>query len=345
MRFKELDGLRGIFSVMIVFYHLPISFDINFENILIRHSYVFVDYFFCLSGFIISFVYSEKVLNSIDLKTFFLKRLIRLYPLHFIILGIYLIGFLLVTYDKGDFIIKFVNSLLLTNSTPLITSETGINTPSWSISSELISYLTIGMVYLFFRNRKFKFLISLTIIIFCVVSLVFFKINYFSISDFGFLRGLIGFNFGVISFYLFDFFRGSKNYKLEFLIPILLSLLFWIISSDSSNTGEVDSILIDSFSTNIIMCLTIVILLKSKKGLISSFLNYKHIQHLGLISYSVYLTHSFVFNVFELPFIKVYSSNSIFYVVLVFSVLVFSKITHTYIEVKLGNYLKSRFLK
>ncbi|NVJ64196.1 MAG: acyltransferase [Flavobacteriaceae bacterium] len=344
MRFKELDGLRGVFSVMIVLYHLPQSFDISINNLFISHSFVFVDYFFCLSGFVISFVYSDKVLSFNNFKTFILKRLIRTYPLHFFTLGLYLIGFLLVSYDNSNFGEKFLNSLLLTNSTPFITHENGINTPSWSISSEIISYTLIGIVYLLFRTRKLKFLASLTTIIICIISLIYFKINYFSTNDFGFIRGLIGFNFGVTSFYLFDFFRGKSRYKLELIIPALLFLLFWNIASDSSNTNEASSILMDSLLTNFIMCLSIILLLKSKKGLISNILNHKYTQQLGLISYSIYLTHAFVFNVFESFDFKGYSSNPIFYVVLVLTVLVFSKMTHTYIEVKLGNYLKTRFI-
>ena len=82
MRIEKLDGLRGIFSMMLVFYHYPQEYlpAFIFNNFLLRESYTFVDFFFVLSGFVISYNYST-ISNSADFFIYLKKRFIRLFPL------------------------------------------------------------------------------------------------------------------------------------------------------------------------------------------------------------------------------------------------------------------------
>jgi peptidoglycan/LPS O-acetylase OafA/YrhL len=345
MRIKELDGLRGIFAVMIVFGHLGVFFDVRYDNLILKHTYVFVDYFFCLSGFVISMIYSEEISSNKKLKRFWLKRFIRIYPLHLFVLILYLAGFLTVGYNRGDFGLKFINSVFLTNSTPLLTDQTGINNAAWSISSEMISYFLIGFVFLLFKGLTKKLLASILLICASIVILVALGKSFFSTNDYGFLRGLIGFNFGVITFYLYHNLKGNSFGYTEYLSPIFLLLLFWVIDSNVELPISKGRILISSLLTPLIMSSTILLLLISKKGVFSRFLSSSYIQHLGLISYSIYLTHPFVFNAFEMPFLKAFSSNLWFYFILIPASLIFSNITHHFIEVKLGNYLKSLWIK
>ena len=82
MRITQLDGLRGLFSVLIIFLHYPKEYlpSYIYENFIIRNSFIFVDFFFVISGFVISYNYSK---TNLDLKLFLKKRIIRLYPLLF----------------------------------------------------------------------------------------------------------------------------------------------------------------------------------------------------------------------------------------------------------------------
>ena len=345
MRLTELDGLRGLFSIMIVFYHLPQSFDINYNNIILDHSYVFVDYFFCLSGFVITMVYSNKIISSKKLKSFIQKRIIRLYPLHLFVLLLYFLGFLIVGYKEGEFYLKFFNSIFLTNSTPLLTIKDGINVPSWSISSEIISYALISVVFLISKTKQTKIFSSIIIIILSILILVFYDIPFFSVSDFGFIRGLIGFNFGVLSYFLYTEYKQKKIKNLELIFPVLMCLVFGVIVKLENTSCLNYTILATAILIPLIMSVSILVIMFSKKTIISNFLNLKYIQKLGLISYSVYLTHSFIFKVFELPLINQYSCYKMFYVVLILTVIMFSTITYNLIEFKLANYLKKLILK
>jgi peptidoglycan/LPS O-acetylase OafA/YrhL len=74
-RYETLDGLRGAAAIGVMFFHLsiiglPIAY----------HGYLAVDFFFILSGFVMSHAYETK-LRSIKFSTFLKLRLIRIFPL------------------------------------------------------------------------------------------------------------------------------------------------------------------------------------------------------------------------------------------------------------------------
>jgi peptidoglycan/LPS O-acetylase OafA/YrhL len=81
-RFHFLDALRGIASVLVVYKHAPLY--IRFRPV--ENSYLAVDFFFCLSGFVIAFSYEKRLQETLTLGRFLVARAIRLYPTY--LLGI-----------------------------------------------------------------------------------------------------------------------------------------------------------------------------------------------------------------------------------------------------------------
>jgi peptidoglycan/LPS O-acetylase OafA/YrhL len=84
-RFHLLDALRGIAALLIVFYHVVKLLPFYHVTKLLPHSgsldtYLAVDFFFCLSGFVIAFSYEQRLAVALSLKNFFAARVIRLYP-------------------------------------------------------------------------------------------------------------------------------------------------------------------------------------------------------------------------------------------------------------------------
>jgi peptidoglycan/LPS O-acetylase OafA/YrhL len=84
-RFHLLDALRGIAALLILFYHLMKLLPFYHATNLLPHSgsldtYLAVDFFFCLSGFVIAFSYEQRLAEALSLKNFFAARVIRLYP-------------------------------------------------------------------------------------------------------------------------------------------------------------------------------------------------------------------------------------------------------------------------
>lgn len=76
-----LDGLRGVAAIMVVFFHVFETFSGgDHTKQFINHGYLAVDFFFMLSGYVISYAYDGRW-NKMGLKDFFIRRLVRLQPM------------------------------------------------------------------------------------------------------------------------------------------------------------------------------------------------------------------------------------------------------------------------
>lgn len=58
--FEILDGLRGIAALAIVLFHFMEMVYVPSKNF-IAHGFLAVDFFFCLSGFVIAYAYDDRV--------------------------------------------------------------------------------------------------------------------------------------------------------------------------------------------------------------------------------------------------------------------------------------------
>src|SRR3546814_17181341 len=78
--FEILDGLRGIAALAIVIFHFMEWIYADFSENFIAHGFLAVDFFFCLSGFVIGYAYDNRM-EKMGILEFFKRRLIRLHPL------------------------------------------------------------------------------------------------------------------------------------------------------------------------------------------------------------------------------------------------------------------------
>ncbi|WP_417547980.1 acyltransferase family protein, partial [Marinobacter segnicrescens] len=79
--FTRLESLRGLAAIMVVLYHSPFRFGETSAPI-ITNSYLFVDFFFVLSGFVMAYAYGDKIRGGMGFGEYVTLRLGRLYPLH-----------------------------------------------------------------------------------------------------------------------------------------------------------------------------------------------------------------------------------------------------------------------
>ena len=80
-RFEGLDGLRGVAALLVVIFHIFETFsDGNPLNQIVNHGYLAVDFFYVLSGFVISYAYDDRW-NKMSLWDFYKRRLVRLHPM------------------------------------------------------------------------------------------------------------------------------------------------------------------------------------------------------------------------------------------------------------------------
>jgi peptidoglycan/LPS O-acetylase OafA/YrhL len=141
-RFHFLDGMRGLAAILVLFWHTPA--DLHFHG---GHStYLAVDFFFCLSGFVIAFSYETRLQQTFGLKRFAVARVIRLYPAY--LLGIVLGAFSrIILHDTrmgaAQFLLLFCIQLLILP--PLRLWPGGslfpLDDPAWSMFLELLANL------------------------------------------------------------------------------------------------------------------------------------------------------------------------------------------------------------
>ncbi len=84
--FVALDSLRGIAALMVAFHHFRTDSLLDGLTI-VRQAWLFVDFFFLLSGFVIAATYRDRLARGHGVLPFMLLRIGRLYPLHLAILA------------------------------------------------------------------------------------------------------------------------------------------------------------------------------------------------------------------------------------------------------------------
>src|SRR5882724_2358869 len=169
---RALTSIRGIAAWWIVLFHfreyVPSLAD---PSIIVGNGYLAVDLFFELSGFVIALNYGRffRHLNMTEWFRFLGRRLARIYPLHLLMLFIFLlnpfvIGFLasrslLDRYDPGYFVL----SVFLVQNWGF-TNTLAWNVPAWSISTEWMAYLLFPAIcwvtMRFARSRAHSFLLA-----------------------------------------------------------------------------------------------------------------------------------------------------------------------------------------
>lgn len=173
--FPDLDGWRFI-AFLAVFYHH--SFSTQFDYIKENSTYKFVkgttvggdlgvDFFFVLSGFLIIYllIAEKETTNRINVKNFYIRRILRIFPLYYfcVFFGFIVFPFLKtlsgVTPDENAhplFYWFFLGNIDIVNQGILPDSGTlGI---LWSVAIEEQFYLTIPFLLLIAPIRFYKWI-------------------------------------------------------------------------------------------------------------------------------------------------------------------------------------------
>ncbi len=295
MRFQSLEAFRGIAAVFVVFYHSFFTAS-SFSHFRLN-AYLFVDFFFILSGFIISYAYLDRFKNNkVTPKVFLLKRIARLYPLHlfmlFIWLGYILVKHLAFTYHVGGkdpfethTVVSFIEHLFLVQTwgTSHIMAW---NVPSWSVSVEMMAYLLFIVTALFIN--RFSDLSKLFFLLLLVISLKLLLLNdTTTLHHFKFLiNGLSTFFMGIMVYLIY---RQKTDYTLSTLRATLievslLATLFFVLNSPVQTVNYIQ----------ILFALTIFFFAIQEQGLVSRVLKHPLLQTLGLLSYSIYMIHALI---------------------------------------------------
>ncbi|RAR49108.1 acyltransferase family protein [Flavobacterium lacus] len=289
---NSLSSLRFFFSFFVFIGHLGLT------KVSVGHAF-----FIILSGFILTYVYENRLLsNTISEKEFFLKRLIRIYPLHLITLFVSFFFVISEIHDKFWFFISklFFNVFLLQAFIPIKEVYFSFNGVSWNVSVLLFCYLLFPFFIPFFSKislKKFTFLIiSALILIFLIMLFVPEKWHHavFYISP---IFRIVDFIFGIFLFKLSQAIRSREyNYNLFEIASLLLFFTFFVTANLFS-----ESLLPFAYSIYFWIPLGVLILIfNDEKGIISNKMFKRPLFiFLGTLSYPFYMWHQLFIRFFE----------------------------------------------
>lgn len=178
-----LDGLRGVAALLVVIYHIFEGFAFaettNGEGSglisTLNHGHIAVDFFFILSGFVISYAYDDRW-QTMTLRGFFKRRLIRLHPM--LVMGALIgtITFLIGGREQWDGTVTPIGgvALALLLTALMIPALPGsmhevrgngemfpLNGPQWSLFFEYIGNIIYALIIRRLSTRLLAVLVAL----------------------------------------------------------------------------------------------------------------------------------------------------------------------------------------
>ncbi|WP_145007018.1 acyltransferase family protein [Pseudomonas oryzihabitans] len=302
-RFVALDSFRGLLAVAVVLFHTYVAQAAS-ENPLIANAYLFVEFFFVLSGFVLMHTYETRLRTLCDYRDFAISRSARLLPLHLAMLGLYVlletgrllaehlgIGFNDPAFSGATAPEQFLPNLLLLQSWLGQAITGSFNYPSWSISIEYYLYLVFGMLVLKGQGHHRQWFLVIALLAF--VQLLFpvlpLKTEIF--------RGLSCFFAGACTYRLYAWIKRQNPDSFGGTLLELACLIAAIAVMTSDLPVAKKGVL-----ASLVFCVTILTF-AFERGLVSSVLHHRYFVRLGMLSYSIYLCHAAVIFLFKSAFI------------------------------------------
>lgn len=316
-----LDGLRGVAALLVVWYHVFEGYAFAAgEGVIkcINHGYLAVDFFFILSGFVISYAYDDRwkagnERHKMTMGQFFKRRLIRLHPMVLLGCVIGLVTFCIQGAQHWDgthvttsaIMLALLLAMFMIPAVPGQPNEVRgngemfpLNGPSWSLFFEYIGNILYALVI---RRLPTKALAFVTTVL-GVILIWFTSFDISGYGSFGVGWTLDGMNFfGGLLRMLFPFSMGmliardfhSWNVKGAFWIcTTLIAVLLFVPYIDGTLTiGSRPLHLNGLFESFCIIIAFPIILWTGASGNPSQDGSKKICTFLGELSFPLYLVH------------------------------------------------------
>lgn len=278
---KDIQILRGISVILVVFYHFQIP---GFRN-----GFIGVDVFYVISGYLMAQLYKPK-----KKYLFFSRRAKRLLPAYFMTLFLTILFsyYILVPSDFRQLIdqvkasLYFVPNIYFWNQNSYFTStEFNPLLNLWSLGVEFQFYLMIPLIsYIFIKNRKFLVTILVILLLASFLILTISPKTSFFLMPFR----LWEFLFGFLTYYLKEHFTPNSRIKfgwITYIVIICFSVILFPVRVYSTSAVFGHPAL---FSVLVVVATSLFIGLQ-----IPIEVTYfsKLLEKIGDYSYSIYLAH------------------------------------------------------
>ncbi len=289
-RFEALDSLRGVCAILVVMFHMPVASHWRDWG-LIQHSYLFVDYFFVLSGFVIAHAYSQRLKTSQDAGRFMVRRLGRVWPLHATVLAAY-IGLELcrlwfqidsaTPFTRDRSVESIFTNLFLIQAYNIHPSLTW-NGPSWTLSVEVGCYVVFALLLLA-TPKVWRWIGAVLAVIGAVIVLTQAKRYMNTTYDFAFPRAVYGFFLGSL---LQGLWTAIPRVKGRAATALEIATVVGVCVFIGYATGP---------ATVLVTLLFVVAVwvFAGEDGALSRLLDTKPLVTLGRWSFAIYMVHMFV---------------------------------------------------
>lgn len=296
---ETLTPLRGIAAIWVVLYHYDqLTTFTGLDHLVSQNStmllakgYLFVDFFFLLSGFILAHVYGTRFLHGINIKAswdYLWARFSRLYPLHiFCLLTHVMVACLLIlgfpnVWDKFSHMYALKGIPVHMFLAQAWGSQYWLtwNVPSWSISAEWAIYMVSPLLFWFLFQKKGLWQWIMALVSFSILmAIVQFNVKHSldTTFDWGIFRCFAEFTLGILVYNLYQkgFLKRWLSKDVFFSVMTLVTLFGLHIKIND---------------VWIIPCFVLVILtVAHNHGRVRKIMGWPPAQYLGKISYSIYM--------------------------------------------------------
>lgn len=314
--YELLDGLRGVAALLVVWYHVHEGFAFAGGGMItgINHGYLAVDFFFMLSGFVLSYAYDDRWDKGFSIKEFFKRRVIRLHPM--VILGAIIgaVTFLIqgsVQWDgthiaTSAVMLALLFAMFMIPATPGCCYEVRgngemfpLDGPSWSLFFEYIGNILYALIIRRLSNKTLAWLVL-------VLGVLHTSFAVFDISGYGSIG--VGWTIDTMNFFggmlrmLFPFsagmliarnFRAIKIRGAFWICSAILAALFCVPYLDgSARINDSWTLTLNgAFESFCIVIVFPILVWSGASGRTSHKVSTKICAFLGDISYPLYIVH------------------------------------------------------
>jgi peptidoglycan/LPS O-acetylase OafA/YrhL len=290
-RFLALDSCRGLCAVAVMLFHMD-AYTHFYGWPMVRNSWVAVDFFFTLSGFVIASAYYAKLRSFAEMGRFTIRRFGRLYPLHISVLAVY-VGielYRLWALRAGDAFTGNASLGALAQHLFLVQGFTANhetwNYPAWSISVEFWTNMAFGLLVVLARRQVIACVFLFLALGAALITASSRWTGSLSPDEAGALldaiRSMVEFLLGFLGFVMFAAAqaRGWRPLRLAELAVVPLTAAALVYADDLPALGLP------------LIFLIVVMVLAFEAGPLSALLKWRPLTKIGTYSYSIYLTHS-----------------------------------------------------
>ncbi len=302
--FVALDSLRGIAALMVALHHFRTDGPLD-GLALVRQAWLFVDFFFLLSGFVIAANYRDRLAEGHGVGPFMLLRIGRLYPLHLVMLLAFVAAeaaLLLAGPGLGGQRAAFSgqtdpwtlpSNLLLLSGLGLHEGLTW-NGVAWSVSTEMWTYLAYALAASLLA--AWVRLSGLVLAITGFVVLIAAAASPESLGRFaGIGRCLHGFGVGCLLFEAYEAIRRRSQMRGEQGSPS--GPMLTALECGAIVLAATPFLTIGLLPPHLLTAAAFapaVLVFAFDGGRLSRLLQVRALTALGLLSYSIYMIHPFV---------------------------------------------------